>query len=112
MTVGASGGSDFDVVFVESDFVSQMGKAGILEPLNDYEANSETLHFSDFVDSTIERNTLNGTVYAIPQVADVQTTLYNKDILENLVFQIRLLQLMNLLIIVKKQAVKVIYQWR
>ena len=86
MTVGASGGSDFDVVFVESDFVSQMGKAGILEPLNDYEANSETLHFSDFVDSTIERNTLNGTVYAIPQVADVQTTLYNKDILEKLGF--------------------------
>lgn len=84
MNVGASGGSDFDVVFVESDFVSQMGKAGILEPLNDYEANSETLNFEDFVDSTIERNTLNGTVYAIPQVADVQTMLYNKDILEKL----------------------------
>ena len=43
MNVGASGGSDFDVVFVESDFVAQMGEAGILEPLNEYVEKSESL---------------------------------------------------------------------
>ena len=86
MNVGASGGSDFDVVFVESDFVAQMGKAGILEPLNEYVEKSESLKWDDFVDSTVERNTLEGTVYAIPQVADVQTTIYNKEILADLGF--------------------------
>lgn len=86
MNVGASGGSDFDVVFVESDFVAQMGKAGILEPLNEYVEKSKSLKWDDFVDSTVERNTLDDVVYAIPQVADVQTTIYNKEILADLGF--------------------------
>ena len=63
-----------------------MGKAGILEPLNEYVEKSESLKWDDFVDSTVERNTLEGTVYAIPQVADVQTTIYNKEILADLGF--------------------------
>lgn len=87
MNVGVSGGSDFDVVFVESDFVSQMANAGILEPLNTYEEASEELSFDDFIASTIERNTVDGQVYAIPQVADVQTTIYNEDILKDLGFE-------------------------
>lgn len=86
MNVGASGGSDFDVVFVETDFVSQMAKAGILEPLDAYEEKSDVLKWDDFVDSTIERNSVDGSVYAIPQVADVQTTIYNKDVLADLGF--------------------------
>ena len=87
MNVSASGGDDFDAVFVETDFVSQMAKAGVLEPLDKYEEKSETLKFDDFIDSTIERNTVDGSVYAIPQVADVQTTIYNSDVLNDLGFE-------------------------
>lgn len=87
MNVAASGGDDFDVVFVETDFVAQMARAGVLEPLDSYEEKSETLKFDDFVESTIERNTVDGSVYAIPQVADVQTTIYNSDILAELGFE-------------------------
>lgn len=87
MNVAASGGSDFDAVFVETDFVSQMAKAGVLEPLDDYEKESDTLKFDDFIDSTIERNTVDGSVYALPQVADVQTTIYNSEILAELGFE-------------------------
>ena len=86
MNVAASGGDDFDVVFVETDFVAQMARAGVLEPLDSYEEESETLNFDDYIDSTIERNTVDGSVYAIPQVADVQTTIYNTDILAELGF--------------------------
>lgn len=87
MNVAASGGSDFDAVFVETDFVSQMAKAGVLEPLDKYEKESKTLKFDDFIDSSIGRNTMDGSVYAIPQVADVQTTIYNSEILKELGFQ-------------------------
>lgn len=84
MTVSASGGDDFDAVFVETDFVAQLAKAGVLEPLDSYMENSETLSWDDFIDSTIERNTVQGKHYAIPQVADVQTTVYNKEVLSAL----------------------------
>lgn len=87
MNVAASGGNDFDAVFVETDFVAQMARAGVLEPLDQYEKKSEILKFEDFMDSTIERNTVEGSVYAIPQVADVQTTIYNTDILKKLGFE-------------------------
>lgn len=87
MTVAASGGNDFDVVFVETDFVPQMAEAGILEPLDEREAASDVLNWEDFVESTIERNTVGGQVYAIPQVADVQTMIYNQEILTELGFE-------------------------
>lgn len=87
MNVSASGGDDFDAVFVETDFVAQMARAGVLEPLDKYEEESETLKFDDFIDSAIERNTVDDSVYAIPQVADVQTTIYNSDILKDLGFE-------------------------
>ncbi len=86
MTVAASGGDDYDVVFVETDFVSQLSKAGVLEPLDSYMEKSEILKWEDFIDSTVERNMLQGVHYAIPQVADVQTTIYNKEILTELGF--------------------------
>ena len=87
MNVSASGGDDYDAVFVETDFVAQMARAGVLEPLDKYEEESETLKFDDFIDSAIERNTVDDSVYAIPQVADVQTTIYNSDILKDLGFE-------------------------
>lgn len=66
------------------DFVAQLARAGVLEPLDEYIANSDTLHVEDYIASTIERNTVDGKVYAIPQVADVQTMIYNSEILAEL----------------------------
>lgn len=84
MTVAASKGDDYDAVFVETDYVAQLAKAGVLEPLDSYMEDSETLKWDDFIDSAVERNTLGGKHYAIPQVADVQTTIYNKEVLSDL----------------------------
>lgn len=84
LTVAMAGGSDYDACFVETDFVAQLARAGVLEPLDEYIANSDTLHVEDYIASTIERNTVDGKVYAIPQVADVQTMIYNSEILAEL----------------------------
>lgn len=84
MTVAASGSDEFDVVFVESDYVAQMGEAGVLEPLNAYVENSETMSWDDYIESVVQRNCIDGTYYAMPQVADVQTTIYNRVVLDAL----------------------------
>ena len=65
MTVAASGSDEFDVVFVESDYVAQMGEAGVLEPLNAYVENSETMSWDDYIESVVQRNCIDGTYYAM-----------------------------------------------
>ena len=84
LTVTMAGGTDYDACFVETDFVTQLAHAGVLEPLDDYIAASDALNIEDYIPSVIERNTVDGVVYAIPQVADVQTMIYNSEILNEL----------------------------
>lgn len=84
LTVSMGDGSDYDAVFVETDYVAQLARAGVLAPLDDYIAASDALNPEDYIDSAMQRNMVDGTYYAIPQVADVQTMLYNQDVLTEL----------------------------
>ena len=84
LNVAAAGSDEFDVCYVETDYVAQLARAGVIEPLDDYVANSSVLKWDDYIAPSIERNMVDGKHYAIPQVADVQTAVYNKVVLDAL----------------------------
>ncbi|WP_299844874.1 sugar ABC transporter substrate-binding protein [uncultured Jannaschia sp.] len=72
----------YDLVFVEASEVVRFAPAGLLEPLDPYiEADGEA-NLDDFLPATIEANTIDGQLYALPHFAATQMLYWRPDIFE------------------------------
>ncbi len=72
----------YDLVFVEASDVVRFGKAGLLEPLDSaVKANLDT-KVDDFLPATIQANTIDGKLYALPHFAATQMLYWRPDLFE------------------------------
>lgn len=72
----------YDLVFVEASDVARFGPAGLLAPLNDAVAADTTSDKADFLPATIEANTIDGKLYALPHFAATQLLYWRADLFE------------------------------
>ena len=72
-------GNPAEVFLINYRRYGQFAAAGVLEPLNDYLANSLTVKASDYYTQSLNAFTYNGTLQCIPQNISSLTVYYNKD---------------------------------
>ncbi|MCD1636424.1 sugar ABC transporter substrate-binding protein [Martelella mediterranea] len=72
----------YDLVFVEASEVVRFAPAGLLEPLNPYIEAAGDVDIDDFLPATIEANTIDGEIYALPHFAATQMLYWRPDIFE------------------------------
>lgn len=72
----------YDLVFLEASDTVRFGKAGLLEPLDDAVKANPDAKVDDFLPATIEANTVDGKLYALPHFAATQILYWRPDLFE------------------------------
>ena len=72
----------YDLVFVEASDVVRFGKGNMLEPLDDAVKASPDTNVGDFLPATIQANTIDGKLYALPHFAATQILYWRPDLFE------------------------------
>lgn len=75
-----SSGNGPDVFYMIPDMMTQFADKGIIEPLNDHL--SKSFKKSDFSSTSMEAVTYKGKQYGLPMLREVQSMIYNTDILK------------------------------
>lgn len=74
--------TDIDVIMVDFLFMNKYAKAGYLEPIDKYLANSDTWKDSDFQPPFIDAVSFEGQQYAVPLYQDCNILVYRADLYE------------------------------
>jgi len=88
-TVLTSGSSEIDVYLFDVVNPPEYAARGWAEPLNDYFESEEAMNafLEPFLDSVVEANTVDGTLYGLPGWTDAQFLYYRTDLLEKYGFE-------------------------
>jgi multiple sugar transport system substrate-binding protein len=88
-TILTSRSGDIDLFLMDVVNPPQYAAAGWAEPLNDYfESDAAREEFLEpFLDSVVEANTVDGTLYGLPGWTDAQFLYYRTDLLEKYGFE-------------------------
>lgn len=70
----------YDLVFVEASEVVRFGPAGLLEPLDGYLAENSAYSPDDLIPATLNANTIEGKLYALPHFAATQILYWRPDL--------------------------------
>jgi ABC-type glycerol-3-phosphate transport system substrate-binding protein len=74
-------GTGPDVASCALDWVTTLGSAGLLEPLDSY-LKADKIDVSQYVKGAIDASTINGNLYGLPFRSETYVLFYNKDIFE------------------------------
>lgn len=72
----------YDLVFVEASDVVRFGPAGLLQPLNEAIDQNSAAQTDDFLPATLQANTIDGKIYALPHFAATQMLYWRPDLFE------------------------------
>ena len=78
----------YDLIFAQEVWIPEYASSGYLRPLNDYVSDSalagKDFDFSDFEQSLIQSDTIDGKLYGLPTFVQTPLVVFDKDVLETL----------------------------